>query len=173
MRLLPQSRRATAALTLITVALAACTLVFTAPVGGAVEHFVVYWLYNPVVVAAGLVCVARGVASSRERARRTCPAQPLARRRHRQPRGRRGRNGGCLSGRTRRHEWLEGRDRHQPLVPARRPDDDRARRLGVRRFRLADRPCVGPDRRRSPRLLGQRLPLPLPDRGRVVRTRGR
>ncbi len=68
MRLLPQSRRATAALTLITVALAACTLVFTAPVGGAVEHFVVYWLYNPVVVAAGLVCVARGVASSRERA---------------------------------------------------------------------------------------------------------
>ena len=38
-----------------------------------------------------------------------------------------------------------------------------ARRLGARRHRLAARPHVGAARRRAARLLGQRLPLPLPD----------
>src|SRR4051812_49737067 len=68
MRILPESRRATAVLLLITVALGACTLEFTLHVNSWVQHFVVYWLYNGLVLAAGVVCVARGLASSRERA---------------------------------------------------------------------------------------------------------
>ena len=68
MRILPESRRASAALLLITVALAACALEFTLHVNASVQHFVVYWLYNGLVLAAGVVCIARGLASARERA---------------------------------------------------------------------------------------------------------
>ena len=68
MRFLPESRRATAALIAITVALGACALEFTLHINSWVQHFVVYWLYNGVVLAAGVVCIARGVSSSRERA---------------------------------------------------------------------------------------------------------
>ena len=68
MRILPESRRASAVLLLITVALAACALEFTVHVNSWVQHFVVYWLYNGLVLAAGVVCIARGLASARERA---------------------------------------------------------------------------------------------------------
>ena len=68
MRLLPESRRATAALALITLALVACTLEFTLHVSASLKHFVVYWLYNGLVLAAGVVCIARGISSARERA---------------------------------------------------------------------------------------------------------
>src|SRR5438067_8183746 len=68
MRLLPESRRVAAALVAITLALAACALEFTLHVSGPVQHFVVFWLYNALALAAGLVCVARGVSSPRERA---------------------------------------------------------------------------------------------------------
>jgi diguanylate cyclase len=68
MRILPESRRATAALLLITGALAACALEFTVHVNSSVQHFVVYWLYNGLVLSAGVVCIARGLASARERA---------------------------------------------------------------------------------------------------------
>ena len=68
MRILPESRRASAVLLLITVALAACALEFTLHVNSWVQHFVVYWLYNGLVLSAGVVCIARGLASARERA---------------------------------------------------------------------------------------------------------
>jgi two-component system cell cycle response regulator len=68
MRMLPESRRATAVLLLITVALGACALEFTVHVNSSVQHFVVYWLYNGLVLSAGAVCIARGLAHSRERA---------------------------------------------------------------------------------------------------------
>jgi two-component system, cell cycle response regulator len=68
MRLLPESRRAAIALLLITAALALCTVQFTLHVSGSIQHFVVYWLYNGLVIAAGLVCIARGIATKRERA---------------------------------------------------------------------------------------------------------
>ena len=68
MRILPESRRATAALLLLSAALAACALEFTLHVNPAVQHFVVYWLYNGLVLAAGVVCIARGLTSARERA---------------------------------------------------------------------------------------------------------
>src|SRR4051812_20496223 len=68
MRILPESRYATAALLVVTAALAACAFEFTLHVNSSVQHFVVYWLYNGLVLAAGAVCVARGLASSRERA---------------------------------------------------------------------------------------------------------
>jgi len=67
MRLLPESRRATAALAVLTVALGVCALEFTLHVQS-LQHFVVYWLYNGLVIAAGVVCIARGVSSARERA---------------------------------------------------------------------------------------------------------
>ena len=48
--------------------LAACALEFTVHVNSWVQHFVVYWLYNGLVLSAGAVCIARGLAHSRERA---------------------------------------------------------------------------------------------------------
>ena len=68
MRILPDSRRAAAVLLIITVALGACTLEFTIHLNSWVQHFVVYWLYNGLVLAAGVVCMARGLAGARERA---------------------------------------------------------------------------------------------------------
>ncbi len=68
MRLLPDNRRATVALVLLTAGLAACLLEFTLHISASVQHFVVYWLYNALVLGAGFVCIARGVGSSRERA---------------------------------------------------------------------------------------------------------
>ena len=68
MRLLPESRRATTALAVLTLALVACTLEFTLHVSDSLQHFVVYWLYNGLVVAAGVVCIARGISNARERA---------------------------------------------------------------------------------------------------------
>ena len=68
MRLLPESRFATAALVAITAALGACALEFTFHVNSWLQHLVVFWLYNGLVLAAGAVCIARGVSSSRERA---------------------------------------------------------------------------------------------------------
>jgi len=68
MRLLPENRRAAGALVLITAALVACVLEFTLHVSPSVQHFAVYWLYNGLVLAAGLVCVGRGLSSTRERA---------------------------------------------------------------------------------------------------------
>src|SRR5947208_2303606 len=68
MRILPENRRATAALLLLTVALAACALEFTLHVNPSVQHFVVYWLYNGLVLAAGAVSIARGLTTGRERA---------------------------------------------------------------------------------------------------------
>ena len=68
MQFLPESRRATAALIAITVALGACALEFTLHINSSLQHLVVYWLYNGVVLAAGIVCIARGVSRSRERA---------------------------------------------------------------------------------------------------------
>src|SRR3954462_13480266 len=59
MRPLPESRRASVALVAITAALAACVLQFTLHVSPSLQHFVVYWLYNGLVIAAGLVCIAR------------------------------------------------------------------------------------------------------------------
>jgi two-component system, cell cycle response regulator len=67
MRILPESRRAAAVLLIITVALGACTLEFTIHLNSWVQHFVVYWLYNGLVLAAGVVCMARGLAGARER----------------------------------------------------------------------------------------------------------
>src|SRR3954447_12908309 len=67
MRLLPESRRASVALIAITAALAACVLQFTLHVSPSLQHFVVYWLYNGLVIAAGLVCVARGWSQRSER----------------------------------------------------------------------------------------------------------
>jgi two-component system, cell cycle response regulator len=64
---LTESRRAAAALGILTVALAVCALQFTLHLNSSVHHFVVYWLYNGLVLAAGATCVARGVSSSRER----------------------------------------------------------------------------------------------------------
>jgi diguanylate cyclase (GGDEF)-like protein/putative nucleotidyltransferase with HDIG domain len=66
-RLLPDSRGARTALVSATVALAVCTLQFTLHPSGS-QHFVVYWLYNGLVLAAGCVCVARGLTSAYERA---------------------------------------------------------------------------------------------------------
>ena len=40
-------------LLLITLALAACALEFTLHVNSWVQHFVVYWLYNGLVLSAG------------------------------------------------------------------------------------------------------------------------
>jgi two-component system cell cycle response regulator len=68
MRFLPESRRATAALLLITLALGACALEFTLHINASLQHLVVYWLYNGLVLAAGFVCIARGVSTSRDRA---------------------------------------------------------------------------------------------------------
>ena len=62
------SRRATAALIVMTVALGACTLEFTLHFNSVLQHLVVYWLYNGLVLAAGLTCIARGVSGSRDRA---------------------------------------------------------------------------------------------------------
>jgi two-component system cell cycle response regulator len=67
MRLLPESRRASVALVAITAALAACVLQFTLHVSPSLQHFVVYWLYNGLVVAAGVVCIARGWSRRSER----------------------------------------------------------------------------------------------------------
>jgi diguanylate cyclase (GGDEF)-like protein/putative nucleotidyltransferase with HDIG domain len=50
-----------------TAALAACTLQFTLHPSGS-QHFVVYWLYNVLVLAAGFVCIARGLTGAEERA---------------------------------------------------------------------------------------------------------
>ena len=200
MRMLPESRRATAVLLLITLALGACALEFTVHVNSSVQHFVVYWLYNGLVLSAGAVCIARGLAHSRERAawvligaavvswgvgntiwtfayvesgvaalpfsrrrvlvggvpaslRRapvvaalTCrsrPAQRLARRRHRQPGRRSSRYRGRVPGGARGHERLEGGDRHQSRLSARRPDDDRVRGVGAGDLRVANRPRMG------------------------------
>src|SRR5581483_2673756 len=68
LRILPASRWASAALLLMTVALGACSLEFTLHVGPRLQHFVVYWLYNGLVIVAGVVCAARGITGSRERA---------------------------------------------------------------------------------------------------------
>jgi two-component system cell cycle response regulator len=67
MRLLPESRRASFALVAITAALAACVLQFTLHVSPSLQHFVVYWLYNGLVIAAGVVCIARGWSRRSER----------------------------------------------------------------------------------------------------------
>src|SRR3954454_24436938 len=67
MRLLPESRRASVAVVAITAALAACVLQFTLHVSSSLQHFVVYWLYNGLVVAAGVVCIARGWSRRSER----------------------------------------------------------------------------------------------------------
>jgi two-component system, cell cycle response regulator len=68
MRQLTTSGRASAVLLLLTAALAVCSLQFTFKVSGSIQHFVVYWLYNGLVIAGGLVCVARGLARAKERA---------------------------------------------------------------------------------------------------------
>jgi diguanylate cyclase (GGDEF)-like protein len=68
MRQLSTSLRASAALLLLTAALAVCSVQFTFKVSASIQHFVVYWLYNALVIAAGLVCAARGLAGTRERA---------------------------------------------------------------------------------------------------------
>jgi diguanylate cyclase (GGDEF)-like protein/putative nucleotidyltransferase with HDIG domain len=68
MRFFPDSRRATAVLLLTSFALGLCALEFTFHVNSSVQHFVVYWLYNGLVLSAGAVCIARGLANSRERA---------------------------------------------------------------------------------------------------------
>ena len=52
----------------LTLALVACTLEFTLHVNDSLQHFVVYWLYNGLVIAAGVVCIARGISNARERA---------------------------------------------------------------------------------------------------------
>jgi two-component system cell cycle response regulator len=67
MRLFPANRTATVALVVITVALAACVLQFTLHVSPSLQHFVVYWLYNGLVIAAGLVCIGRGWSGRSER----------------------------------------------------------------------------------------------------------
>src|SRR4051794_41555210 len=67
MRPLPKSRRASVALVAITAALAACVLQFTLHVSPSLQHFVVYWLYNGLVVAAGVVCILRGCSRKSER----------------------------------------------------------------------------------------------------------
>jgi len=64
---LTESRRAAGALVIITLALVACTLEFTLHLNSSFQHFVVYWLYNGLVLAAGATCVARGLSNSRER----------------------------------------------------------------------------------------------------------
>jgi diguanylate cyclase (GGDEF)-like protein/putative nucleotidyltransferase with HDIG domain len=67
MRLLPANRGAAVALVLSTLALAACALEFTRHISPGIQHFVVYWLYNGLVLAAGAVCVARGISVARDR----------------------------------------------------------------------------------------------------------
>ena len=52
---------------MITSALAACVLQFTLHVSPSLQHFVVYWLYNGLVIAAGLVCIWRGWSGRSER----------------------------------------------------------------------------------------------------------
>jgi len=68
MRFLPESRRAAGALVLITGAAAATALEFTLHLGPSVQHFVVYWLYNGLVLASGVACVAGGLSRPRGRA---------------------------------------------------------------------------------------------------------
>jgi two-component system, cell cycle response regulator len=68
MRQLTTSGRASGVLLLLTAGLAVCSVQFTLKVSESIQHFVVYWLYNALVIAAGLVCLARGLAGSRERA---------------------------------------------------------------------------------------------------------
>ena len=68
MRFLPESRRAAGALVLITGAVAATALEFTLHLGPSVQHFVVYWLYNGLVLACGVACVAGGLSRPHGRA---------------------------------------------------------------------------------------------------------
>jgi two-component system cell cycle response regulator len=68
MPFLPASRRAAAALVFVTAALAACVAQLTLPLGASLEEFGTDWLYDSVVIAAGLVCITRGLTRSRERA---------------------------------------------------------------------------------------------------------
>src|SRR5215203_4562679 len=61
-------RRARAALLLLTFAVAVCATQFTLHVADSVQGLVEMWIYEPTVVVAGLVCMARGFVGRTERA---------------------------------------------------------------------------------------------------------
>jgi two-component system cell cycle response regulator len=61
-------RRARAALLLLTLAVAVCATQFTLHVADSVQGLVEKWIYEPTVVVAGLVCMARGFVGRTERA---------------------------------------------------------------------------------------------------------
>src|SRR3954470_17622621 len=67
MPLLPENSRATVALLALSAVLAFCTVQFTVGISGSIQHFVVYWLYNALVLGAGGGCLARGASDGRER----------------------------------------------------------------------------------------------------------
>src|SRR5829696_9494582 len=61
-------RLARAALLLLTLAVAACAIQFTLHLAGSVQDLLERWIYEPTVIAAGLVCMARGFVGRTERA---------------------------------------------------------------------------------------------------------
>jgi diguanylate cyclase (GGDEF)-like protein len=67
MRQLASSRRSTAALIVLTALFGLCALEDTFPLSSALGHFLNTWVYDDLVLAAGVICVARGVASTQER----------------------------------------------------------------------------------------------------------
>src|SRR5215212_1551536 len=61
-------RRASAVLLLLTLAVAVCATQFTLHLADSVQDLVERWIYEPTVIAAGAVCIARGVVGRPERA---------------------------------------------------------------------------------------------------------
>ena len=61
-------RLARAALLLLTLAVAACAIQFTLHLADSVQDLLERWIYEPTVIAAGLVCMARGFVGRTERA---------------------------------------------------------------------------------------------------------
>src|SRR5215212_59856 len=60
-------RRARAALLLLTLAVAACAIEFTLHLADSGQALIERWIYEPTVVAAGVVCMARGLVGRTER----------------------------------------------------------------------------------------------------------
>jgi len=67
MRQLASSRRSTAALVVLTALFGLCALEDTFHLSPALGSFLNTWVYDDLVLAAGAICVARGVVSTRER----------------------------------------------------------------------------------------------------------
>jgi two-component system, cell cycle response regulator len=67
MRQLASSRRSTAALTALTALFALCAVQDTLHPSAALGNFLNTWVYDDLVLAAGIICCARGIAVGKER----------------------------------------------------------------------------------------------------------